>query len=255
MTRLRRAATSSGRSRRAAAGADDDKRMADASLALASPRRRPQGGVEKARTGAADEAPAARAALSWSMIAPPRGSGVLPRLRGIGLGILLAAAIVASATGIVMLVALPSAASRFAVSAPRRAARHCRDRDFLTQVGRRKATAPRAPKPASHSKRQARRGKGATMSPRQTTPQALLAQGVPPPARPLGSSGRSPVATGRVTPRMGAGPPGRRDLEGAPRRFGLSISITPTGDSRRITSSPTARRRSRRSWAEQGWTD
>ena len=57
------------------------------------------------------------------------------------------------------------------------------------------------------------------------------------------------VATGRVTPRMGAGPPDRADLEG-PRRSppGSRSRSTSTARSSTPTSSPTAPTRSPRSW-------
>ena len=57
------------------------------------------------------------------------------------------------------------------------------------------------------------------------------------------------VATGRVTPRMGAGRPGRADLEGAPGRVGpLDHDQRRRRDRSTPTSSPTAPTRSRSSW-------
>lgn len=83
------------------------RRMADASLALAERR----AGDLKEAVEKLGQAPPTRRQLFglrvMGLIAPPRGSGVLRRLRGIALGVLLVLAIVGLGTGIVELVALP----------------------------------------------------------------------------------------------------------------------------------------------------
>jgi hypothetical protein len=83
------------------------RRMADASLALAERRADDlKEAVEKL-----GQAPPSKRQLfglrMFGLISPPRGSGVLRRIRGIALGVLLALAVVALGTGIVELISLP----------------------------------------------------------------------------------------------------------------------------------------------------
>jgi hypothetical protein len=83
------------------------RRMADASLALAERR---AGDLKEAVEKLGQAPPTKRQLFGlrlMGLIAPPRGSGALRRLRGIGLGVLIALAIVGLGTGIVELVALP----------------------------------------------------------------------------------------------------------------------------------------------------
>lgn len=83
------------------------RRMADASLALAE-RRADDLKVAVAKLGA--EAPSSRALFGLRMmglVAPPRSAGMLARLRGIGIGLLIVIAIIAIGGGIVELISLP----------------------------------------------------------------------------------------------------------------------------------------------------
>ena len=118
------------------------KRMADASLALAERR---ADDLKEAVEKLGQAPPTKRQLLGlrfMGVIAPPRGSGVLPRLRG--LGILLAAAIVGLGTGIVMLVALPSGGESLPPSVLLGVLLDIVAIAILTQVGRRKQRAARA---------------------------------------------------------------------------------------------------------------
>ena len=83
------------------------RRMADASLALAERR---AGDLKQAVERLGQAPPTKRQLFGLSamgLIAPPRGSGILRRLRGVALGVLLFFAIIGLGTGIVELVALP----------------------------------------------------------------------------------------------------------------------------------------------------
>jgi hypothetical protein len=83
------------------------RRMADASLALAE-RRADDLKVAVERLGA--EAPSSRALFGlrlMGLVAPARSAGIVARLRGVGLAIVVVIAIVALGTGIMELVSLP----------------------------------------------------------------------------------------------------------------------------------------------------
>ena len=83
------------------------RRMADASLALAERR---AGDLKQAVEKLGQTPPTKRQLFGLQvvgLIAPPRGSGILRRLRGVALGFLLALAVVGLGTGIVELVSLP----------------------------------------------------------------------------------------------------------------------------------------------------
>jgi hypothetical protein len=83
------------------------RRMADASLALAERR---AGDLKKATERLGVESPSNRQLLGlrfMGIIAPPKSAGILARIRGIVLVILLIIAILLLALGIVNLVALP----------------------------------------------------------------------------------------------------------------------------------------------------
>jgi hypothetical protein len=83
------------------------RRMADASLALAERR---AGDLKQAVEKLGQTPPTRRQLFGLQvvgLIAPPRGSGILRRLRGVALGFLLALAVVGLGTGIVELVSLP----------------------------------------------------------------------------------------------------------------------------------------------------
>ena len=83
------------------------RRMADASLALAE--RRPDD-LKKATERLGVEAPTSRQLLGlrfMGLVAPPKSAGILARLRGVVLIILLIAAVLLIAFGIVNLIALP----------------------------------------------------------------------------------------------------------------------------------------------------
>jgi hypothetical protein len=84
------------------------RRMADASLALAE-RRADDLKVAVEKLGA--EAPSSRALFGlrvMGLIAPPRSAGIVARIRGVLLAIVLVIVLVALGTGIVELVSLPS---------------------------------------------------------------------------------------------------------------------------------------------------
>jgi hypothetical protein len=120
------------------------KRMADASLALAERR---ADDLKEAVEKLGQAPPTTRQLLGlrfMGVIAPPRGSGILTRLRGIGLGILLAAAILGLGTGIVMLVALPFGGESLPPSVLLGVLLDIVAIAILTQVGRRKQRAARA---------------------------------------------------------------------------------------------------------------
>src|SRR5437868_6708790 len=83
------------------------RRMADASIALAE--RRPAD-LKKATERLGVEGPTSRQLLGlrfMSLVAPPSSAGILARIRGIVIVIVLVAAILALAFGIVNLIALP----------------------------------------------------------------------------------------------------------------------------------------------------
>ena len=83
------------------------RRMADASIALAE--RRPAD-LKKATDRLGVEGPTSRQLLGlrfMSLVAPPSSAGILARIRGIVIVIVLVAAILALAFGIVNLIALP----------------------------------------------------------------------------------------------------------------------------------------------------
>lgn len=83
------------------------RRMADASIALAE--RRPAD-LKKATDRLGVEGPTGRQLLGlrfMSLVAPPSSAGILARIRGIVIVIVLVAAILALAFGIVNLIALP----------------------------------------------------------------------------------------------------------------------------------------------------
>jgi hypothetical protein len=83
------------------------RRMADASLALAERR---AGDLKVAVERLGQEAPSSRALFGlrvMGLLAPPRGSSVLVRIRGVLVVIALFIALVAAGTGIVELVSLP----------------------------------------------------------------------------------------------------------------------------------------------------
>jgi hypothetical protein len=82
------------------------RRMADASLALAERR---AGDLKAAVEKLGQEAPSARALFGLRMmglIAPPKSMGMLVRLRGIALAIILVIVLIAIGTGIVKLISL-----------------------------------------------------------------------------------------------------------------------------------------------------
>ena len=83
------------------------RRMADASLALAERR---AGDLKVAVERLGQEAPSSRALFGlrvMGLLAPPRGSSILLRIRGVLIVIGLIVALVAAGTGIVELVSLP----------------------------------------------------------------------------------------------------------------------------------------------------
>jgi hypothetical protein len=83
------------------------RRMADASLALAERR---AGDLKVAVERLGQEAPSSRALFGlrvMGLLAPPRGSSILVRIRGVLIVIGLIVALVAAGTGIVELVSLP----------------------------------------------------------------------------------------------------------------------------------------------------
>jgi hypothetical protein len=83
------------------------RRMADASLALAERR---AGDLKVAVERLGQEAPSSRALFGlrvMGLLAPPRGSSILVRIRGVLIVIGLIIALVAAGTGIVELVSLP----------------------------------------------------------------------------------------------------------------------------------------------------
>jgi hypothetical protein len=83
------------------------RRMADASLALAERR---AGDLKAATEKLGVEAPSGRQLFGLHMvglIAPPSSAGILARLRGIAIVVVLIAAILALAFGIVKLISLP----------------------------------------------------------------------------------------------------------------------------------------------------
>lgn len=83
------------------------RRMADASLALAERR---AGDLKVAVERLGQEAPSSRALFGlrvMGLLAPPRGSSVVVRIRGVLIVIALFIALVAAGTGIVELVSLP----------------------------------------------------------------------------------------------------------------------------------------------------
>jgi len=83
------------------------RRMADASLALAERR---AGDLKEAVERLGQDAPSGRqlfALRAAGLLLPPRSAGILARVRGILLIILLAVALIAVGTGVVLLVALP----------------------------------------------------------------------------------------------------------------------------------------------------
>ncbi len=120
------------------------KRMADASLALAERR---ADDLKEAVEKLGQAPPTKRQLLGLrftGLIAPSRGSGILLRLRGVALGILLVAAIVGLGTGIVMLVALPFGGESLPPSVLLGVLLDIVAIVILTQVGRRKQRAARA---------------------------------------------------------------------------------------------------------------
>ncbi len=83
------------------------RRMADASLALAERR---AGDLKEAVERLGQDAPSSRqlfALRAAGLLLPSRSAGILKRVRGIVLIVLLAIALVAVGTGIVLLIALP----------------------------------------------------------------------------------------------------------------------------------------------------
>ncbi len=83
------------------------RRMADASLALAERR---AGDLKVAVERLGQEAPSSRALFGlrvMGLLAPPRGSSILVRIRGVLVVIALLIALVAAGTGIVELISLP----------------------------------------------------------------------------------------------------------------------------------------------------
>jgi hypothetical protein len=83
------------------------RRMADASLALAERR---AGDLKVAVERLGQEAPSSRALFGlrvMGLLAPPRGSSILVRIRGVLVVIGLLVALVAAGTGIVELISLP----------------------------------------------------------------------------------------------------------------------------------------------------
>lgn len=120
------------------------RRMADASLALAERRADDlKDAVQKL-----GQAPPSRRQLFglrvMGLVAPPRGSGALRRVRGILLGILLVIGIVALGTGIVELVALPFGGESLPPSVLLGVLVDIVAIVILTQVGRRRQRAARA---------------------------------------------------------------------------------------------------------------
>jgi hypothetical protein len=120
------------------------RRMADASLALAE--RRPddlRAAVEKL-----GHAPPNKRQMfglrAMGFIAPGRDAGILRRLRGIGLGILLVLAIVGLGTGIVEVVSLPFGGESLPPSVLLGVLLDVVVLVILTQVGRRRRNAARA---------------------------------------------------------------------------------------------------------------
>ncbi len=84
------------------------RRMADASLALAERR---AGDLKTAVEKLGQEAPSSRALFGLRMmglIAPPKSMGILARLRGIAVAVVLVIALIALGTGIIELISLPS---------------------------------------------------------------------------------------------------------------------------------------------------
>ncbi len=84
------------------------RRMADASLALAERR---AGDLKTAVEKLGQEAPSARALFGlrvMGLIAPPKSLGIVARLRGIAVAIVLVIALIALGTAIVELISLPS---------------------------------------------------------------------------------------------------------------------------------------------------
>ena len=83
------------------------RRMADASLALAERR---AGDLKEAVERLGQDAPSSRqlfALRAAGLLLPPRSAGILIRIRGILLIILLVVALIAVGTGVVLLIALP----------------------------------------------------------------------------------------------------------------------------------------------------
>jgi len=120
------------------------RRMADASLALAERRADDlRDAVEKL----GQEPPSKRQLFglrAMGVIAPPRSAGILRRLRGVLLGILLVLATVALGTGIVELVSLPFGGESLPPSVLLGVLLDIVVLVILTQYGRRKRKAARA---------------------------------------------------------------------------------------------------------------
>jgi hypothetical protein len=120
------------------------RRMADASLALAERR---ADDLKEAVEKLGQTPPTKRQLLGLriiGLIAPPRGSGLLPRLRGVALGVLLVAALLGAGTGIVMLIALPFGGESLPPSVLLGVLLDIVALVIVTQIGRRKQRAMRA---------------------------------------------------------------------------------------------------------------
>ena len=120
------------------------RRMADASLALAERR---AGDLKDAVERLGQAPPSGRQLFGLRMmglIAPPSGAGLLRRLRGIGLGVLLVIAILALGTGIVELISLPFGGESLPPSVLLGVLLDIVVLAVLTQIGRRRRKAARA---------------------------------------------------------------------------------------------------------------
>ena len=119
-------------------------RMADASLALAERRADDlRDAVEKL----GQEPPTRRQLFglrAMGLIAPPRSAGVLPRIRGVLVGVGLVIAILAAGTGVVELIALPFGGESLPACVLLGVILDIVVLVILTQVGRRKRNAARA---------------------------------------------------------------------------------------------------------------
>jgi hypothetical protein len=225
------------------------RRMADASLALAERR---AGDLKTAVEKLGQEAPSARALFGlrvMGLIAPPRSLGMLARLRGIAIAIVAVIALIAIGTGIVELISLPSGRLSLPPAILLGVILDGVVIAVLAAVGRRRLKAARA-RPAGGSGRERTR-----MAAKRTHHKHSSSKGY---RRVLDRLADHPavhrVATGRVTPRMGAGRPVALISKVRPVASGLSITINVEGaviDAYVITDQPDAVAAFMR---EQGWT-